>query len=111
MERMRTNVSTIVLDLRRAIRGEYEDNDNNQANIPPSLSDILLRAYVAYYVAALDADECVWGAASMCMVSLGVFCDTIQSLRENDQGVASRMGDEVEASRVELLMQIQDDNE
>lgn len=99
------------MDLRRAIRGEYEDNNNDQTNTTPSLNEILLRAYVAYFVAAMDADECVWGASSMCMVSLGVFCDTIQSLRENDQVVASRMGDEVEASRMELLMQIQDDNE
>lgn len=114
MERMRTNVATVVLDLRRALRGEFGDPDSDDSSVnvrTPPLQEILVRAFVGYYVAAMDAEENVWGAASMCLVSLGLFCDTLQSLRQHDARLSERMGEEVEASRMDLQMQIQDDNE
>lgn len=103
MERMRTSVATIVLELRRTLKGEDEET-------PLTLVDQLIRSYAGYFVAAVDAEENVWGAASMCLVSLGVFCDVLDQLR-NECEVAWGIGDAVEASRMELQMQIQDDNE
>jgi RNA-dependent RNA polymerase len=92
-ERMRTNVRDVVLQLRHSITGEEEDT-------APPLHERLLRAYAGYFVAARDAEENVWGAASMCLVTLGVFCDTLEALQQNDIELAGRLADEVEASTV-----------
>lgn len=90
---MRTNVRDVVLQLRHSITGEED------TALP--LHERLLRAYAGYFVAARDAEENVWGAASMCLVSLGVFCDTLEALQKKDVEFAERLANEVEASRVE----------
>lgn len=92
-ERMNTNVRSVVLQLRRLITGEEE-------GAALSLHERLLRAYAGYFVAARDAEENVWGAASMCLVSLGVFCDTLEALQKDDIELAGRLRDEVEAAQV-----------
>lgn len=101
-ERMNINVRSVVLQLRRSITGEDEE-------IAPPLHERLLRAFAGYFVAARDAEENVWGAASMCFVSFGVFCDTLEALQKNDVELAGRLGEEVEASGIDELAQ--DDGE
>ena len=100
-------VGGIVLELRRTLSGELDDP-------PRPLRERLLRAYAGYFVAAIDAEESVWGAAGMCFVSLAVFAETISKLRKEAGETAvpgEGITDVIEAAMVDAELSVDNPGE
>ncbi|KAF8317349.1 RdRP-domain-containing protein [Clavulina sp. PMI_390] len=112
-ERMRMNVGAISKQLQSSIKNRGDgtsDTDQGPQSVRDQLAETLRRSYAAYFVAGIDAEESVWGAASMCLVALGIFCESLTALQNNDENLANGIGDAIAAGMMENEMQIQDDN-
>lgn len=69
MTRMRELTGRLVRELRNVMAGD---------DIPHT--ERLNLAVAAWSIAAGDMEKHVWGAASFCLVALGVFCDALAEL-------------------------------